>query len=160
VDNVSPTQKSEQSQPHLLRRSGTSAGRREEDNLVALDGQLTGTRGFSQHTLGAVADHGISQPFGSSEGDPSRIAFADTITYNHANQRMVEPLPLSKHPLKVLMGLDGLHESLVVAHRETLAALSATTGENGATGLGGHTGAEAGGLWALAPVRLVSTLHG
>ena len=58
------------------------------------------------------------------------------------------------------MGLDGLHESLVVAHRETLAALGTTTCEHSAAGLGGHTGAETVGLGTLALVRLVGTLHG
>ena len=44
-------------------------------------------------------------------------------------------------------------------HGETLATLSATAGENGTATLGGHTGAEAVGLGALALVRLVRTLH-
>lgn len=49
---------------------------------------------------------------------------------------------------------------LFVAHRETLAALGAATGENGTAALGRHTGTEAVGLGALALVRLVGTLHG
>ena len=49
---------------------------------------------------------------------------------------------------------------LFVADGEALATLGATTGENGTAALGGHTGAEAVGLGALALVRLVGTLHG
>ena len=42
---------------------------------------------------------------------------------------------------------------------ETLAALGAATGENGAAALGGHAGAEAVGLGTLPRVGLVRTLH-
>ena len=44
-------------------------------------------------------------------------------------------------------------------HAETLATLGTTTGQNSTAALGGHAGAEAVGLGALALVRLIRTLH-
>lgn len=81
------------------------------------DGQAARTSRLTQHALGTVAHHSVTEPLCSSEGDPTRIAFAVSITYDHANQRMVVPSPLCKYPLKVLMGLNRLHARRVLTYR-------------------------------------------
>jgi hypothetical protein len=49
--------------------------------------------------------------------------------------------------------------SMRVLDGKLLATLGATTRENGAAALGGHTSAEAVGLGTLKLVRLIGTLH-
>lgn len=76
---------------------------------------------------------------------------------------MVISPSLSERTLELQPRLQCPHAScvtLVVAHRKTLATLGTTTGEYGTAALGGHTGAEAVGLGALALIGLVGTLHG
>ena len=146
---------------HILGRGNSSSRRRKQDNFLTRDGKLARVGRLAQNALRSVAHNRVSQPFGSSEGDPTWIAFAAGITYNHSNQRMVQTFPLSEHPLEVPMGLDGLHASqtLFVAHGQTLAALGATCGQDGTTTLGSHAGTETVALGALALIRLISALH-
>lgn len=147
---------------HLLRGGAARARCSEQDDLPTSRRKPAAVRGLTEHTFRPVAHHGATESLCSSEGDPTRIAFADGITYNHSDQRMVVTPSLGEHPLEVPAGLDGLHASrlLLVAHRQTLAPLGAATGEHGAAALGGHTGTEAVGLGALALIRLIRTLHG
>ena len=111
---------------------------------------------LAQDTLAPVAKDGVSKPLSCDEGDLSRTAFV--VTQNsYAQELVATPSPARENLFELRPGLDGLH--LPIRDGQPLAALGATTGEDGTTALGGHTGTEAVALGPLALVRLVSTLH-
>ncbi len=127
-----------------------------QNHLVALLREIRLAGGLAQHTLAPVSEHSVSQPFSTNEGDSRGAAFV-TSEHCHAHEPAIGPLATRKDPFEVPLGLDGLHTEL---DGQPLAALGATTGQNGATTLGGHARAEAVGLGTLALVRLIRTLHG
>ena len=131
---------------------GTS---REQDDGVTIARHVTRAGGLSQNPLASVAIHGISQTFGRDEGNLTLVTFVAR-QHRYAHQRVSRSLPIGKDLLKFRSGFDGLHKKL---DSEPLAALSATTGEDGTATLGRHAGTEAVALGALALVRLVGTLH-
>ena len=130
--------------------------RREENHVVAIGGKRGGARGLTQDALAPVPKDGVSKALRCNEGDPTRIAFVERC-YSDSQKGVVVPSPLREDPLKISLGLDGLHQTSLDS--ETLAALCTTTGENGTAALGGHAGTEAVGGGALALVGLIRTLH-
>ena len=89
------------------RRSGAARGK--QNQIVALRRQTILARCLAQNTFRAITPHSVAKSLRCSEGDPARIAFATSFTYNHTNQWMVVALSPRVHMLKVRSGLDGPH---------------------------------------------------
>ena len=152
-------------QPHKRRTKilrGRVAGRcgGEQDHIMPGYGKVARARRFAQHALGPISQDSVSKTLRCSEGDPTRIAFAHSITYNHSHQGMVIAPSPCIDTLEIRPGFNGLHaQARCKLDGEALAALGTTASEHSAAALGGHTGAETVGLGTLALIRLVRTLH-
>ena len=83
--------------------------RREENDVVSVSRKVCHSRRLSEDALASIPKDGIAKPFCRNEGDPSRAAF---VKAKHANAQegVVESLPAREDPLKISLGLDGLHE--------------------------------------------------
>ena len=127
----------------------------EEQHVIPFTWEARLASSFPQHTLASVSEHRISKSLRRNEGDSCRAAFVAS-QYCHADKPVIGSLAVREDPPKLLLGLDGLHAKL---DGQPLAALGATTRDDVTAALGGHAGAEAVGLSALALVRLVRTLH-
>lgn len=163
VMEVRPSHQADEGVVHISRRRAPRLGCREEDDIAARGGERRSARRLAEHAFRAISHHRATQALSSDEGDPTWVAFVCCVAYNHFDERMVVPFSLCERALEILTRLEGPHAQdtmLVVAHRETLAALGAATREHGAATLGGHAGTEAVGLGTLTLVRLVRTLHG
>ena len=128
---------------------------RKQDDLKPIARQLRQAGCLSQDALAPIPEDRISQSLRRNEGDSCTAAFVFP-QYCHADEPMIGSLATREDPFKIPFGLDGLHAKL---DGQPLAALGATTCEDGAAALGGHTGTETMGLSALALVGLVRTLH-
>lgn len=133
-----------------MRRRG-----REENDVVPLDRKIHGARRLPQNPLAPVAKDGVAQALCRHERDPPRRVPRGE--HADAEEGVVESPPPREDPLEVTSGLDGPHQAAL--HGQALAALRATTGQDGAAALGGHAGTEAVGGGALALVGLIGTLH-
>ena len=133
-----------------------SPRRGKEKNVVAVPGKPAQARRLAENALAPVPEDGIAEPLRGDEGDPCGCAL---VARCHADSQelVVEPPPAREDPLKISLGFDGLHRPLLDG--EALAALGATTGQDGAAALGGHAGTEPVRGGALALVRLIRTLH-
>lgn len=81
---------------------------REEDHVVAVQGQPALAGSLSQDPLAAVPEDGVSQPLRRDEGDPCGVALVE-LSHSNAQERIVEPLPAREDLLKFTLGFDGLH---------------------------------------------------
>lgn len=133
-----------------------SPRRGKEKNVIAVPGKPAQTRRLAENALAPVPEDGIAEPLRGDEGDTGGCAL---VARCHANSQelVIEPPPAREDPLKISLGLDGLHRPLLDG--EALATLGTTTGQDGTAALGGHAGAEPVSGGALALVRLVRTLH-
>ena len=116
------------------------------------------TRGLPQHPFAPIAKDGVTQAFGSNKCHPA-VDVLVTLKHGYAHKRASIPSSAREDPLKILLGLDGLHRGALVRDGKALAALRATARENLTAALGGHAGAEAVGLGTLPLVWLVGALH-
>lgn len=144
----------------VCRRRVMRGGGGEQNDVPALKGKPACAGRFAQDSFRSISKHSVSETLRCSKGDPTRIAFAHSITYNHSNQGMVIAPSLCVYTLEIRPGLNGLHaQARCKLDGKALAALGTTTSEHGAAALGGHTSTEAVGLGTLTLVRLVRTLH-
>lgn len=130
--------------------------RGKENDVLTLKREATQTCSLPQHSLAPVTPHGITQAPSCHEGNPA-LGVHVRGERGHTHEPRALALTTREDLFEILTGLDGLHRAELDG--EALAALGTTTGKDGTTTLGRHTGAEAMGLGALALVRLIRTLH-
>lgn len=115
-------------------------------------------------TLCTVSPYRTSKLFSRNKSNTTMIGFMvvliASLQHEHRKKRSAESFSLREKTGYVGARLDGrLHTDTPPLHAKTLAALGATSCQDGTTTLSGHTSTETVGLGALALIRLISALH-
>lgn len=82
--------------------------RREEDDVIPLGGILGRSRRRAQDALAPVAVDGVPQALGRHKGEPA-ITATVRLPHGKAHGWVIHALATLEDPLKLLLGLDGLH---------------------------------------------------